>query len=183
MALDNIDARNYVNRIGVRLAIPIIDAGTMAYKGNVSTIISGVSRCYSCQPKVSSQKQFAVCTIRSRPEKPIHCIVWAKMLFEVIFFICEVMFGGNTDNDMNDLAILVEKREDQILSQLFQKDIENIKTSKQDLDKNKLTEAYLQRIRSIPSDMLSSCMENHILGSFNEFNKVQPVEKSITIFV
>ena len=48
MALDNIDARNYVNRIGVRLAIPIIDAGTMAYKGNVSTIISGVSRCYSC---------------------------------------------------------------------------------------------------------------------------------------
>ena len=40
------------------------------------------------------------------------------------------MFGGNTDNDMNDLAILVEKREDEIMSQLFQKDIENIKTSK-----------------------------------------------------
>ena len=40
MALDNIDARNYVNRIGVRLSIPIIDAGTLAYKGNVTTIIS-----------------------------------------------------------------------------------------------------------------------------------------------
>lgn len=46
MALDNIEARyssfygrNYVNKIGVRLNIPIIDAGTLGYKGNVATII------------------------------------------------------------------------------------------------------------------------------------------------
>jgi molybdopterin/thiamine biosynthesis adenylyltransferase len=47
MALDNIEARyaiklkvrNYVNKIGVRLNIPIIDAGTLGYKGNVTTII------------------------------------------------------------------------------------------------------------------------------------------------
>jgi molybdopterin/thiamine biosynthesis adenylyltransferase len=31
--------RNYVNKIGIRLSIPIIDAGTLAYKGNVTTII------------------------------------------------------------------------------------------------------------------------------------------------
>jgi len=67
MALDNIDARNYVNRIGVRLSIPIIDAGTLAYKGNVTTIISRESRCYSCEPKESNQKVYPVCTIRSRP--------------------------------------------------------------------------------------------------------------------
>ena len=40
------------------------------------------------------------------------------------------MFGGNTDNDMNDLAVLINKSEEEILRQLFQKDIENIKTSK-----------------------------------------------------
>lgn len=73
--------RNYVNKIGVRLGIPIVDAGTLAYKGNATTILSQVSRCYSCEPKVSNQKVFPVCTIRMRPEKPIHCIVWAKMLF------------------------------------------------------------------------------------------------------
>jgi ubiquitin-like 1-activating enzyme E1 B len=83
MALDNIEARNYVNRIGVRLNIPIIDAGTLAYKGNATTILRGISKCYSCEPKSSNQKVFPVCTIRMRPEKPIHCIVWAKMLFEV----------------------------------------------------------------------------------------------------
>lgn len=81
MALDNIETRNYVNKIGVRLNIPIIDAGTLGYKGNVHIIIPHQTRCYSCEPKVTSQKSFPVCTIRMRPEKPIHCIVWAKMLF------------------------------------------------------------------------------------------------------
>lgn len=51
MALDNIEARNYVNKIGVRLNIPIIDAGTLGYKGNVSTIMPSETRCYSCEPK------------------------------------------------------------------------------------------------------------------------------------
>lgn len=48
MALDNIDARyfvclfrNYVNKVGVRLNIPVLDAGTLAYKGNVRMIIPG----------------------------------------------------------------------------------------------------------------------------------------------
>ena len=88
MALDNIEARyqiyvcrNYVNKIGVRLNIVVIDAGTLGYKGNVHLILPRVTRCYSCEPKASSQKSFPVCTIRMRPEKPIHCVVWAKMLF------------------------------------------------------------------------------------------------------
>jgi molybdopterin/thiamine biosynthesis adenylyltransferase len=33
-------SRNYVNKIGVRLCIPIVDAGTLAYKGNATTIIA-----------------------------------------------------------------------------------------------------------------------------------------------
>ncbi len=56
-----------MNRIGIRLDIPIIDAGTLAYKGNVTTILAQTSRCYSCEPKVSSEKSYPVCTIRTRP--------------------------------------------------------------------------------------------------------------------
>jgi molybdopterin/thiamine biosynthesis adenylyltransferase len=40
--------RNYVNKIGVRLGVPIVDAGTLGYKGNVTTILGGISKCYSC---------------------------------------------------------------------------------------------------------------------------------------
>jgi deoxyribodipyrimidine photolyase len=47
--------------------IPIVDAGTLAYKGNATTILSKFSRCYSCEPKVPNQKVFPVCTIRMRP--------------------------------------------------------------------------------------------------------------------
>jgi len=40
--------RNYVNKIGVRLNIPTIDAGTLGFKGNVHVIIPHKTRCYSC---------------------------------------------------------------------------------------------------------------------------------------
>ena len=49
------------------------------------------------------------------------------------------MFGGNTENDMNDLACLITKNEGEIMRKLFGTDIEDIKASKEDLDKNKLT--------------------------------------------
>ena len=37
------------------------------------------TECYECSAK-PAPKSFPVCTIRSTPEKPIHCVVWAKEL-------------------------------------------------------------------------------------------------------
>ena len=37
------------------------------------------TECYECSAK-PTPKSFPVCTIRSTPEKPIHCVVWAKEL-------------------------------------------------------------------------------------------------------
>jgi ubiquitin-like 1-activating enzyme E1 B len=54
------------------------------YDGQVVTIKKGVAACYDCEPK-PAPKGFAVCTIRSTPDKPIHCIVWAKYLFGLLF--------------------------------------------------------------------------------------------------
>jgi len=41
--------------------------------------ISISTECYECSTK-PTPKSFPVCTIRSTPEKPIHCVVWAKEL-------------------------------------------------------------------------------------------------------
>lgn len=41
--------------------------------------MKGLSACYECTPK-PTQKQYAICTIRKTPDKPVHCIVWAKQL-------------------------------------------------------------------------------------------------------
>eukprot|EP00887_Chlorella_sp_A99_P005739 scaffold1.g5739.t1 len=56
------------------------------------------TECYECSGK-QAPKSFPICTIRNTPDKPIHCVVWAKeLLFERLF--------GRPDaaNDLDDGA-------------------------------------------------------------------------------
>ncbi|KAL2300419.1 hypothetical protein Nmel_012392 [Mimus melanotis] len=82
-ALDNRAARNHVNRMCLAADIPLIESGTAGYLGQVTVIKKGVTECYECQPK-PTQKTFPGCTIRNTPSEPIHCIVWAKYLFNCL---------------------------------------------------------------------------------------------------
>ncbi|KAJ2944131.1 hypothetical protein O0L34_g18100 [Tuta absoluta] len=83
-ALDNRVARNHVNRMCLAARIPLIETGTAGYAGQVELIKYGLTQCYECQPK-APQKTFPGCTIRNTPSEPIHCIVWAKHLFNQLF--------------------------------------------------------------------------------------------------
>ncbi|XP_053557401.1 SUMO-activating enzyme subunit 2 [Bombina bombina] len=83
-ALDNRAARNHVNRMCLAADIPLIESGTAGYLGQVTVIKKGVTECYECHPK-PAQKTFPGCTIRNTPSEPIHCIVWAKYLFNQLF--------------------------------------------------------------------------------------------------
>jgi ubiquitin-like 1-activating enzyme E1 B len=90
-ALDNIDARRHVNRLCLAAGIPLFDSGTTGYLGQVTPIIKGFTSCYECYPK-PTPKVYPICTIRSTPDKPVHCIVWAKECLKLIF--------GNTSESM-----------------------------------------------------------------------------------
>jgi ubiquitin-like 1-activating enzyme E1 B len=60
--------------------------------------LKGKTECFECQRRPTA-KGFPICTIRNTPEKPIHCIVWAKdLLFERLFGPPEVA------NDMDEVA-------------------------------------------------------------------------------
>lgn len=83
-ALDNRTARNHVNRMCLAADVPLIESGTAGYEGQVELIKKGLSQCYECTPK-AAQKTFPGCTIRNTPSEPIHCIVWAKHLFNQLF--------------------------------------------------------------------------------------------------
>lgn len=83
-ALDNRVARNHVNRMCLAANVPLIETGTAGYAGQVELIKKGLTQCYECQPK-APQKTFPGCTIRNTPSEPIHCIVWAKHLFNQLF--------------------------------------------------------------------------------------------------
>lgn len=65
--------------------MPLIEAGTAGYLGQVTVIDkpSG-TECYECQAK-ATQKVYPICTIRSTPSMPVHCIVWGKELYKLCF--------------------------------------------------------------------------------------------------
>ncbi|ORY33137.1 hypothetical protein BCR39DRAFT_557327 [Naematelia encephala] len=84
-ALDNMDARRHVNRLCQAAGVPLIESGTAGYLGQVSPMMRDQTECFDCVPK-QAPKSFPVCTIRSTPSEPIHCIVWAKSyLFGKLF--------------------------------------------------------------------------------------------------
>lgn len=85
-ALDNIDARRHVNRLCLASDVPMIESGSTGYDGHCTVIIRGVTECYECSPK-PVPKTYPVCTIRNNPSQPIHCIVWAKMLFKYVIVL------------------------------------------------------------------------------------------------
>ncbi|KAK0659990.1 SUMO-activating enzyme subunit 2 [Lasiodiplodia hormozganensis] len=88
-ALDNLDARRHVNKMCLAADVPLIESGTTGFNGQVQVIKKGKTECYDCNVK-ETPKSFPVCTIRSTPSQPIHCIVWAKSyLFTEIFGISE----------------------------------------------------------------------------------------------
>ncbi|KAF1956337.1 hypothetical protein CC80DRAFT_413523 [Byssothecium circinans] len=94
-ALDNLDARRHVNSMCLAADVPLIESGTTGFAGQVQPIRKGKSQCYDCTPK-ETPKSFPVCTIRSTPSQPIHCIVWGKSyLFTEIF--------GTSEDDAPEL--------------------------------------------------------------------------------
>jgi len=83
-ALDNLEARRHVNRLCLAAEKPLMEAGSTGHLGQVTVIKKGETECFECQAK-PSQKVYPYCTIRSTPEKPVHCLTWAKNLFDLCF--------------------------------------------------------------------------------------------------
>ncbi|VEU23114.1 DEKNAAC104278 [Brettanomyces naardenensis] len=84
-ALDNLEARMYVNKVCLFTKVPLMESGTTGLQGQVQPIYPYLTECFACVPK-STPKAFPVCTIRSTPSKPVHCVTWAKnFLFPQLF--------------------------------------------------------------------------------------------------
>ncbi|KAG5486427.1 hypothetical protein LSCM4_07355 [Leishmania orientalis] len=96
-ALDNVSARQHVNRMCMRNSIPLIESGTMGYNGQVQPILKDVYECYDCRPKPPEAKTFAVCTIHARPTTMVHCVHYAKELYETLF-------GGDSSDTDGEVA-------------------------------------------------------------------------------
>ena len=83
--LDNLEARMHVNRLCLAAEVPLVESGTAGYLGQCTVHVKGKTECFECTEK-PKPKKFPVCTLRNTPDKPIHCVVWAKeMLLARLF--------------------------------------------------------------------------------------------------
>ncbi|KAF8598877.1 hypothetical protein BDV93DRAFT_526479 [Ceratobasidium sp. AG-I] len=112
-ALDNLDARRHVNKMCLAAAAPLVESGTAGYLGQVQPLLhhqaqaSNATECFECVAK-PVPKTFPVCTIRSTPSTPIHCIVWAKS------YLLPQLFGEEEDEGELDKAVAAGENESEI---------------------------------------------------------------------
>ncbi|KAK2161943.1 hypothetical protein LSH36_107g04046 [Paralvinella palmiformis] len=83
-ALDNLEARRYVDSRCVTNQRPLLESGTMGAKGHVQVIIPHLTESYSSQ-RDPPEIEVPYCTLKSFPAQIEHCIQWARDKFESTF--------------------------------------------------------------------------------------------------
>lgn len=83
-ALDNVEARTYVDRRCVFFRKSLLDSGTLGTKGNTQVVLPSITESYSSSQDPPEQS-FPMCTLRSFPNRIEHTIAWAKDLFHSFF--------------------------------------------------------------------------------------------------
>jgi ubiquitin-like 1-activating enzyme E1 B len=168
-ALDNIDARRYLNRLCLTANKPLIEAGSTGYIGQSRVILKNLSECYECQKK-EAPKVYPVCTIRSAPSTPVHCIQWAKLLFELLFG------PGDDSSVIKDMHIQSESPVD-YLCHLFHDDI---------LEQQKLVDKWVDKKPPIPLDMrkwTAACVDGLEGIPSSESLKILTIDQYVEMFL
>ncbi|OJI79513.1 hypothetical protein ASPTUDRAFT_78884 [Aspergillus tubingensis CBS 134.48] len=83
-ALDNVDARTYVDRRCVFFRKPLLESGTLGTKGNTQVVLPRITESYSSSQD-PPEKTFPMCTLKSFPNRIEHTIAWARDLFQTYF--------------------------------------------------------------------------------------------------
>jgi ubiquitin-activating enzyme E1 len=80
-ALDNVDARLYVDARCVHYGKPLLESGTLGPKGNTQVVVPRLTDNYGASQDPPA-KEHAVCTIKSFPFQIEHTLQWARDVFE-----------------------------------------------------------------------------------------------------
>lgn len=83
-ALDNVEARRYVDSRCVANQKALIETGTMGPKGHVQVVVPFITESYSDQ-RDPADEHVPYCTLKSFPQVIEHTIQWARDKFERLF--------------------------------------------------------------------------------------------------
>nr|XP_046269244.1 ubiquitin-like modifier-activating enzyme 6 [Scatophagus argus]XP_046269252.1 ubiquitin-like modifier-activating enzyme 6 [Scatophagus argus] len=83
-ALDNVEARRYVDSRCVSNQKPLLDSGTMGTKGHTEIIVPNLTESYNSH-RDPPEEEIPFCTLKSFPSVIEHTIQWARDKFENAF--------------------------------------------------------------------------------------------------
>ena len=83
-ALDNVDARRYMDRRAVYYGLPLLESGTLGTKGNTQVVVPHLTESYSSSAD-PPEKTIPFCTLHNFPNNIEHCIQWAMDNFDGTF--------------------------------------------------------------------------------------------------
>ena len=83
-ALDNVNARLYVDSRCVYFQKPLLESGTLGTKCNTQMVIPNMTENYGAS-RDPPEKSAPMCTLHSFPHNIDHCLTWARSEFEGAF--------------------------------------------------------------------------------------------------
>lgn len=130
-ALDNVQARLFVDSLCIASKKPLLESGTLGTKCNVQAIVPNLTDSYGSTSD-PPEKSIPVCTLKNFPYNISHCIQWARDMFEGYF----------SNAPTNAIKFLKSPKEDNFLRSLtgnFKETVQEI-----DLVLDEIPESYYE---------------------------------------
>ncbi|CAF1222788.1 unnamed protein product [Didymodactylos carnosus] len=122
-ALDNVEARRYMDSLCVKNQRPLLESGTMGSKGHTFIVVPFESESYSSQND-PIEKDIPYCNVKSFPANIEHCTIWAREKFDSAFHFKPSLFNnvllesniakrikdGNTIQDLPKVIKFMKRR-------------------------------------------------------------------------
>lgn len=100
-ALDNVEARNYMDRRCVYYRLPLLESGTLGTMGNIQVVVPFLTESYSSSQD-PPERSIPICTLKNFPNAIEHTLQWARDMFEGVF----TQNPQNASQYINDIGFI-----------------------------------------------------------------------------
>ncbi|KAL7995721.1 putative ubiquitin/SUMO-activating enzyme E1, ubiquitin-activating enzyme E1 [Plasmopara halstedii] len=105
-ALDNVDARLYMDQRCLFYGLPMFESGTLGTKGNTQIVVPHTTENYGAS-RDPPEKSIPICTLKNFPHAIEHTLQWARDWFEGEFFqapldVNRYLKGPTFINELNE---------------------------------------------------------------------------------
>lgn len=108
-ALDNVEARRYMDARCVTNQRALLESGTLGAKGHVQVILPHLTESYGSQKDPNdADGDIPYCTLKSFPSMIEHCIQWSRDKFESLFKIKPALVDKFLAKNLADIETVIK---------------------------------------------------------------------------